>query len=144
MRMWFCSRLQSSFCVCLGIMYLGHMIVLLIVFWESSRPLSEGIRLVSTPTDNMGGFPFSLSTLALACICIHNDALLTGERESYSIFNLNFPEGLGSCTIFRCLMDICIFPFKNSLFSSTVRQSIYTYYSKFCVCACMGAYILED
>ena len=59
---------QRKFCldICPGVVLLGHIVVLSLVFWVTSMFFSIRVVSVYSPTNSVGGFPF-LYTLSSIC-----------------------------------------------------------------------------
>ena len=77
-----------------GVELLGHMVVLILVFWETSILLSIVAAPIDIPTNSVNGFPFlfTFSPAFVICIFFNNSHSDRCEVISHCGIDLHFPD----------------------------------------------------
>ena len=79
--------------ICPEVVFLGHMIILILIFWDTTILFSIVPVPIYTPTNSVGGFiSFLTASPALGITCLFDASHSNGcEVISHCGFNLDFP-----------------------------------------------------
>ena len=115
-----CIFSNSCFCFCLDIYpaveLLGHMVVLVLVFWGTSRLFSRVSAPIYIPTNSVGKIPF-LHILSNIYLCSFGGSILTGVRWYLIVVLIHLSQKISEDEhLLMCLLAICISPLEKYLF----------------------------